>query len=80
MFAAVVLGRNAQKINEVINWKAESITQERAQNERLERMDSKGTISFDIFHNNYEKREDAMTARVRDIEKEIKDIEKRIDP
>jgi hypothetical protein len=73
IFASFVLGRNAQKINDVVHWKSEIAP-------RIERMDSTGTISFDLFHKEYLRNEVRTEKRLEALEAEIRAIEKKVDP
>ena len=69
VFAAFVLGRNAQKINDVVHWKTEIAP-------RIERMDSTGTISFDLFHKEYLRTQARQESELKELEKEMKQIER----
>jgi hypothetical protein len=71
-----VVGQRTNKIVEVVDWKAETAP-------RIERMDSKGTLSFEIFHDEYlrtQSRQEEWLKKVeRDIhDKEISDLKERI--
>jgi hypothetical protein len=67
--AAFILGRNSQRINDVVAWKAQIAP-------IIERMDSKGTLSFDHFHDTYDKQEIRTEKRLDELEKEIRTIER----
>jgi hypothetical protein len=71
--AAFVLGGTRQKIHDMAVWKAEVAP-------RIERMDSKGTISFDIFHNEYLRTQARQEERLKELEKEVKELLKKVDP
>jgi hypothetical protein len=62
------VGQRTGKISEVVDWKKETAP-------RIERMDSKGTISFELFHIQYDKEQAQQYERIKDLEKEIKQIE-----
>jgi len=62
--AAFILGRNSQKINDVVVWKNEMAP-------RIERMDSKGTLSFEIFHIQYVKEQAQQYARLEKLENRL---------
>jgi hypothetical protein len=70
------IGQRGGKIAEVVDWKIETAP-------RIERMDAKGTNSFEIFHDEYlrtQKRQWDELERLRqDIhDKEISDIKERL--
>jgi hypothetical protein len=67
--AAFVLGGARQRITELTSWKAETAP-------RIERMDSIGSLSFDHFHKQYEKDQTRIDDRLKDLEKEIRTIER----
>lgn len=62
------IGQRGGKITEVVDWKTETAP-------RIERMDSKGTISFELFHIQYDKEQAQQYERIKDLEKEVKQIE-----
>lgn len=62
------IGQRGGKITEVVDWKTETAP-------RIERMDSKGTISFELFHIQYDKEQAQQYERIKDLEKEVRQIE-----
>jgi len=62
--ATFILGRNSQKINDVVTWKAEIAP-------RIERMDSRGTLSFEHFHQSYVKEQAQQYERLKHLEEEV---------
>ena len=63
------IGQRGGKITEVVDWKTETAP-------RIERMDSKGTISFKLFHDEYLQPKQAQQyERIKDLEKEVRHIE-----
>jgi len=62
--AAFILGRNSQKINDVVTWKTEMAP-------RIERMDSRGTLSFEHFHQGYLKEQAQQYERLKHLEEEV---------
>jgi hypothetical protein len=64
IFAAFVLGRNAQKINDVVHWKTEVAP-------RIERMDRQGTLSFELFHERYKQEQSQQYDRLKDLENKM---------
>jgi hypothetical protein len=71
--AAFVLGRGIQKINEVATWKADIAP-------KIERMDSKGTLSFEHFEKSYHNDQRRSEERLKILEDEMKQLQKAIDP
>lgn len=71
--AAFILGRNSQRINDVVTWKAQIAP-------IIERMDSKGTLSFAHFKESYDKDQHRTDDHLKELEKEVKQIQKDIDP
>lgn len=71
--AAFVLGRGIQKINDVYNWKKEIAP-------KIERMDTTGTLSFDLFHKQYEKDQHRIDDHFKTLDVEVKDLNKKVDP
>jgi hypothetical protein len=62
------IGQRGGKITEVVDWKNETAP-------RIERMDSKGTVSFELFHIQYDKEQAQQYERIKELEKEIKQVE-----
>ncbi len=74
--AAFILGRNSQKINEMISWKQEATQRWKTDvAPRIERMDRQGSISFDNFHKQYEKEQANQYARLQKLEDEVNHLE-----
>lgn len=82
--AAFVLGRGIQKINAVADWKTEVAP-------KIERMDSIGTLSFehwklahdkesDRYKLGHEKEHQHVDERLKLLESEVKDLQRKIDP
>lgn len=71
--AAFVLGRVIQKINTVADWKAEVAP-------KIERMDSVGSLSFDHFKASYNKDQLRIEGEIKELQNEVKDIQKKVDP
>ena len=62
------IGQRGSKISEVVEWKKEMAP-------RIERMDSTGTISFSLFHAQYDKEQAQQYERIKELEKEIRQLE-----
>jgi hypothetical protein len=62
------VGQRGGKIAEVVDWKEETAP-------RIERMDAKGTNSFEIFHEEYLRRQVQQERQVDQLEKDIHDKE-----
>lgn len=62
------IGQRGGKITEIVEWKNDTAP-------RIERMDSKGTISFELFHIQYDKEQQQQYERIKELEKEIKQVE-----
>jgi flagellar basal body-associated protein FliL len=71
--AAFILGRNSQKINDVVTWK-QSVAP------LIEHMNRSGTVSFEHFYKDYEKQQARQDAERKDLEHRIRELEKKIDP
>src|SRR4030095_570228 len=65
--AAFILGRNSQRINDVVNWKHEVAP-------RIERMDRQGTLSFELFHQVYNTEQAKQYARLERLEDQAKGL------
>jgi hypothetical protein len=65
---AFVVGSARQKVQDVVKWKEEMAP-------RIERMDSQGTLSFSHFHVQYEKEQAHQYERLKELEKESRQIE-----
>jgi UDP-2,3-diacylglucosamine pyrophosphatase LpxH len=66
IFAAYVLGQRTGKVLDLQEWKTETVP-------RLERMDSKGTLSFEGFHDEYLRTQARQEAMLIELEREIHD-------
>jgi hypothetical protein len=62
------VGQRGGKIAEVVDWKTETAP-------RIERMDAKGTNSFEIFHEEYLRKQTRQDSRLDELEKAIHDKE-----
>ena len=65
---AFVVGSARQKVQDVVKWKEEMAP-------RIERMDATGTLSFAHFHTQYEKEQMHQLDRIKELEKEARQIE-----
>jgi hypothetical protein len=63
--ASFVIGQARQKMHDMQVWKEQTAP-------RIERMDSKGTLSFELFEKNYEKTQARQEERIRILEQEMK--------
>ena len=61
-------GREA-KINDIVAWKAETAP-------KIQRMDTTGTLSFDLFHQEYLRTQARQEKKIDDLEKEIRVLER----
>lgn len=68
--AAFILGRNSQKINEVVEWKKQIAP-------LIEYMNRSGTVSFEHFHKEYEKQQARQDTERKDLETRIRALEKK---
>jgi hypothetical protein len=64
-------GREA-KINDLVAWKVETMP-------KIQRIDSVGTLSFELFHKEYERTQARQEAEVKELEKRVRDLEMRRD-
>lgn len=62
------IGQRTNKIVEVVDWKHDTAP-------RIERMDAKGTNSFEIFHDEYLRTQQRQFDQLEKLEKEIHDRE-----
>jgi hypothetical protein len=67
--AAFILGGARQRVNDVYTWKLEMAP-------RIERMDSKGTLSFELFHAEYLRTQARQEEKLKELEKEIRTLER----
>ncbi len=61
-------GREA-KINDIVNWKSETAP-------IIKRMDTTGTLSFDLFHKEYLRTQDRQEKKLEELEKEVRLLER----
>jgi hypothetical protein len=66
VFAAYVLGQRTGKVLDLSEWKTETAP-------RIERMDSQGTTSFKIFHDEYLRTQARQEAKLLELEQRIYD-------
>jgi hypothetical protein len=71
------VGQRGGKITEVVDWKNDTAP-------RIERMDAKGTVSFELFHAQYDKEQAQQYERIKELEhalydKRIEDLKERIE-
>ena len=71
--ASFVLGSARQRVSDLTTWKAQI-------SPVIERMDSKGTLSFEHFEKSYQNDQRRNEKRLDDLETEMKDLQKRVDP
>jgi hypothetical protein len=74
--AAFILGKNSQKVNDVLLWKAD-VTQRWKSDvaPRIERMDRQGSISFENFKTNYDAEQAKQYKRLERLETEVAHLE-----
>jgi hypothetical protein len=74
--AAFILGRNSQKINEMILWKQDVTNRWKTDvAPRIERMDRQGSISFENFYQQYEKEQAKQYVRLGKLEDQVAHLE-----
>lgn len=61
-------GREA-KINDIVAWKLETAP-------IIKRMDTTGTLSFDLFHQEYLRNQARQEDTIKDLEKRVRDLER----
>ena len=61
VFGAYVLGQRTGKVGELVIWKNETAP-------RIERMDAKGTLSFELFHEEYLRTQERQEKRLDKLE------------
>jgi hypothetical protein len=61
-------GREA-KINDIVNWKSETAP-------IIKRMDTTGTLSFDLFHKEYLRTQERQEKKLEGLEQEIRILER----
>ena len=71
--AAFVVGSARQRVSDLVAWRAE-ITP------KIERMDSQGSLSFHSFEKHYMETQARHEERLRELEKDVKELQKEIDP
>jgi hypothetical protein len=67
--AAFVLGSARQRVSDLTAWKTKT-------EPRIERMDSQGTLSFELFHKEYERTQLRQEEKLKELEKEIRTLER----
>jgi hypothetical protein len=68
--AAFVVGSARQKVSDLVKWKEEIAP-------KIERMDSKGSLSFDHFHEEYLRTQARQEKRIDQVEKDIRELERK---
>ena len=71
--AAFILGGARQKVVDVYNWKMEVAP-------KIERMDSRGTLSFELFHAEYMRNQARQDERIKELDGQVRDLERRVPP
>jgi hypothetical protein len=66
IFGAYVLGQRTGKVLDLHDWKVETAP-------RIERMDARGTNSFEIFHDEYLRTQARQEAKLIELEQMIRD-------
>jgi hypothetical protein len=61
-------GREA-KINDIVAWKADTAP-------KIQRMDTTGTLSFDLFHKEYLRTQARQEEALKDLDHRIRDLER----
>lgn len=67
--ASFVVGGARQKIVDIAEWKDEV-------SPKIERMDNKGTLSFELFHEEYLRELKRTDERLKEVERDIKELGK----
>ena len=62
-------GREA-KINDLVTWKGETAP-------IIKRMDTTGTLSFDLFHKEYMRTQERQERKMEDLDKRLRDLERK---
>lgn len=62
------IGQRTSKMVEVVEWKKETAP-------RIERIDSKGSVSFELFHIQYDKEQAQQYERIKELERQIGQID-----
>jgi hypothetical protein len=62
-------GREA-KINDLVSWKVETAP-------KIQRMDTTGTLSFDLFHKEYLRTQARQEETLKELDKRLRDIERK---
>ena len=71
--AAYAVGSARQKTNDLLNWKAEIAP-------KIERIDSEGSLSFHSFERHYKETQDRQNERLKELERDVKELQKKDDP
>ena len=61
-------GREA-KINDLLLWKTDTAP-------KIQRMDTTGTLSFELFHKEYDRTQQRQEEKLKELEKEIRQLER----
>ena len=64
------LGGREAKINQLVSWKEQTAPQ-------IQRMDQKGTLSFEYFQDEYNRTQGRQEKRLDILEKEVHDLEQK---
>ena len=67
--ATYTVGRAGQKVRDLVVWKDQI-------SPKIERMDSIGSLSFDHFHKQYEKDQARIDEHLKELEREMKALNK----
>jgi hypothetical protein len=61
-------GREA-KINDLVSWKVETAPV-------IKRIDSEGSVSFHVFHKEYERTQQRQEDQIKELDKRLRDLER----
>jgi hypothetical protein len=68
--ASYVVGGARQKIADVGRWKEQTAP-------RIERMDSQGTLSFELFHKEYDRTQHRQEETLKELDKRLREVERK---
>jgi hypothetical protein len=71
--ASFIVGSRSQKMADLLTWKGEI-------GPKVERIDSVGSLSFDHWKEAYKKDQQRTDERLKELEKDVKEIQKNNDP
>ena len=71
--ASFTFGSRIQKVNEIVEWKKQI-------DPKIERMDSSGSLSFGHWKEGYTKEQQRNEERLKNLETDVKELQKQIDP